>query len=327
MENKWCDYSALLAPPIICNRFEDEKDNRFYWYFDNDGQLQISIGVTSAFGMVSTEREAINAWKEKHKDNWRQLLSASAAYGTNLHACYCNLTHNQPIDKSVIEEMQSIAVRNNQSYDMPTKDILSFKQFMSDVELVPLLNEAKLVWIDPQTGEGLCMTIDLLAKIKYKLKRKELVQEGFYERGEKKGQAKLVEKMVEYTEEKIALIDYKSNFFEKDSKSFFETHQMQLIAAKKAVEQNFPDITVDYLFNWAPNNWRGELATYTFYKWEVNDEDYQLFYDYWRLIINPKKHINKPVGKILKADMETGSFRHYTYMEYIQEVILGVNEQ
>ena len=321
MEQNWCDYSCLLPPKIIAHRFEDNRGHRFYWFLDDDGELHISIGVTSAFGEVSTERRQIDKWKEIHP-NWKQLLSNSSSYGTELHKCFGKLSLGKSVDEMSLDLMRKIATDCEQSYDMPVKDILSFKRFIADIKLIPLINEGILTWRDEVSGEYLAMTIDLLAKVKIIEKRKELVQEGFYKIGDKKGEPKLVEKMVEYEIEKTILVDYKSNFFEKDSKSYYEGHKMQLMAAKKAVEQNYPDIKVEELYNFSPNAWRSE-PSYTFYKWDITPKDELIFQSYWNLIV--VKDINKPTGKILEAQLDEGTFRQYTYEEYVREVLLKDN--
>jgi hypothetical protein len=313
----WANFSTLI-PTVKVNRFEDKKGNRFYWFIDANGEIQISIGVTSAFGEVSTETFFIDRWKENN-DNWKDLLRWSSDYGTMLHICYENVMLVKPND-DLIEPMTQIVEKAGENRDMPVKDILSFVKFRKDYDLTPKIVEGKVAWQDPK-GNYLMMTIDLLAEITVIEKTKFEVEEGVWQRGERKGQPKMVEKTEEREVKKIVLIDFKSNFFGKDRKSFFEAHLMQLIAAKKAIEQQF-DIKVDEIYNFAPNNWLAE-PTYTLKKWEITTHDLEVFEAYWNLIT--VKGINNPTGKILKIfDInDPAGFKYYSYREYIQEFILN----
>jgi hypothetical protein len=319
-KNNWADFS-VLKPTIKVNRFEDKKGNRFYWFLDSLGEIQISIGVTSAFGAVSADTDFIDKWKEAHP-NWRDLLRWAAEYGTMLHACYGNIMLGKPID-DFIEPMIMLAEKAGENKDMPIKDIFAFVKFMKDFNLRPLVIEGKISWMDAN-GNYLMMTIDLLAEIDVVEKTKVLVADGEYQRGDKKGQIKMVEKTEEKEVKKTVLIDFKSNFFGKDRKSFFEGHLMQLIAAKLAVKQTF-DIAVDDIYNFAPNNWQSE-ASYTLKKWDVSDDDLKIYSAYWNLII--AKRINIPTGKILKIVNinESDGFKYYSYKEYIREFLLGKND-
>lgn len=313
----WCEYHKDdLVPPIIVNRFDDRVGNRFYYFVAND-EVKVAVGVTSAFGIVSTERESINKWKEDH-DNWRQLLNDSADYGTALHLLYENLLLGKGVSKVHLDTMRSLAVKNGQSADMPEKDLLSFLKFMEDYKPEPLLIEAQLVL--RQGDDYLAMTIDLLAKITFTDTVKETIQDGFYLRGEKKGEPKMIDVKKEVVRESLVLIDFKSNFFEKERKSFYETHMLQLIAGAKAVEQNF-GFKVDAVYNYSGNAWRTNPG-YTLYEHKVSDDDLNTFYAYWNLIT--AKKINVPKGNILVCNNPKTSedFKWVSYLEYAQERLL-----
>jgi hypothetical protein len=166
IENKpvWCEYHAEdFKPKYVVRRFDDRNDNRFYFFLFED-RVVIASGITSAFGTVSTEREAINKWKEKYP-NWRHLLNVSSDYGTMLHLIFQGISLKKGVDTSLLDSMKKLASENGQSADMPIKDTLALMKFNEDYELIPLLVEAQLVWHDEISGEFLCMTIDLLARV------------------------------------------------------------------------------------------------------------------------------------------------------------------
>lgn len=319
VKNVWAEYNdKKLTPKYFINRFDDKKGNRFY-YFLKDKEVVIGAGSTTVFGLVSTERERLNEWKNDHPD-WKHLLNISADYGTQSHIQKGNIMFGKGVDLKMLDEMTKLVVDNGGSYNTPSKDMLAFMRFQEDYQLTPLLIEASLAWQDPDTGEWLMQTIDLLAKMTVTVKTKTTVEDGVYVRGEKAGQVKYKDVTTEERVEKILLIDFKSNFFEKDKKSFFEVHKMQLMAGKLAVEQNF-DIKVDDIYNFAENNWRTE-PSYTFSKWDLSDKDWAIFWAYWKLA--QAKDLNKPEGKMLITEgfKDSKDFKFLSYREYVEQVLL-----
>ena len=316
--NKWAEWSAShLKPKHLVYRYDDRKGNRFYYFKYND-EWVIAAGVTTVFGLVSTEREQINKWKNEH-DNWKHLLDISSEYGTMSHIQKGNIMFGKGVDLAMLGQMVDLVIGNGGSANTPTKDMLAFMKFHEDFNLSPLLIEALLVWQDETTGEWLAMTIDLLAKMSVTEKVKTQEEDGVYVRGVNKGNPRFKDVITETVVEKILLIDFKSNFFEKDKKGFFETNQMQLMAGKLAVEQNF-DIVVDDVYNFAENSWRTN-PSYTFYKWDLTDKDWNIFWAYWNLALT--KGINKPQGKILMTEgfKDSNDYKFLTYKEYVEQVL------
>jgi hypothetical protein len=319
VKSTWAEYAdSLLTPKYYVCRYDDKKGNRFY-YFKKDEETIIAAGVTTVFGLVSTERERINEWKNDHTD-WKHLLDVSSEYGNRSHIQKGNIMFGKGVDMAMLEEMTKMVVDNGGNYNTPAKDMLAFIKFQEDFQLTPLLIEASLVWQDPVSGEWLAQTIDLLAKMTVTIKTKTTVEDGVYQRGDKKGEVKYKDVTTETKEEKVLLIDFKSNFFEKDKKSFFEVHKMQLMAGKLAVEQNF-DIKVDDIYNFAENSWRTE-PSYTFSKWTVDDSDWAVFNAYWKLA--QTKGINQPQGKMLITEgfKDSKDFKFLSYKEYVEQVLM-----
>lgn len=314
----WAEWHVThLKPKYLVYRYDDKKGHRFY-YFKFKEEWVIAAGVTTVFGLVSTERDRINQWKDDNA-NWRHLLDISSEYGTMSHVQKGNIMFGKGVDLDMLGKMTKLVVDNGGSSNTPTKDMLAFMKFQEDYKLTPLLIEALLVWQDPETKEWLAMTIDLLAKMTVTEKTKETVEDGVYARGDKKGEPKHKDITTETQVEKILLVDFKSNFFEKEKKGFFETNLMQLMAGKLAVEQNF-SIVVDDVYNFAENNWRTE-PSYTFSKWELTDANWAIFWAYWNLA--QTKGINKPQGKILVTEgfKNSSDYRFYTYKEYVEQVL------
>ena len=318
----WCDYAdKTLVPKYIVYRFDDRNDNRFYFFLAKIDVVVIASGVTDPFGKVSTEREAIAIWKEKHP-NWRVLLRVSSEYGTDLHIIAGNILLKKGVDFTLLEAMKKIATENGQSADMPAKDVLSLLKFQEDYELIPLLVEAQLAYHDPKTNEWMCLTIDLLTKMVVTEVTKTMVEDGVYQRGDKKGQPKFVEQRTETRREKLMIGDLKSNFFEKEDKSYYETHRMQLIAGMRAVEQNF-GLKVDGVFNLSPKSWH-TTPSYSYFEHKITDEDNMIFDAYWNLIV--AKKLNVPKGHLLITNgfKDSSDFKLKSYQEYAEEVLLPI---
>jgi len=318
-KQSWADYVAGdLRPKHVVYRFDSNGD-RFYYFLSESG-VKTAIGVTTAFGAVSTERQGIERWKEAH-DNWRHLLNISADYGTQEHILFEGIVLGQGVNKNILETMKKIAFENGQDADMPAKDTLAFLKFYEDYHPIPLLIEAQLVWVDPVTDECLAMTIDLLAKMTITDVVKEMKEDGVYQRGNKKGQPKFTEVKTEIKREVLVLVDFKSNFFEKAKKTFYEVQKMQLIGGAKAIEQNF-GIKVDGIYNYAANAWR-TTPSYTFYEHRVEDRDLSTWGAYWNLV--QAKKINVPSGNILICDTfkNSSDFKLMSYQEYAESVLLN----
>lgn len=320
VKDTWADFAeSSLKPKYYLNRYDDNKGNRFY-YFKYGEETIIAAGSTTVFGMVSVERDRIMDWKMDNP-NWKQLLNISSEYGTLSHAVKSDILFHKEIDKAKLEAMEKLIRQNDGNFNTPTKDIFSFMKFQEDYQLTPLLIEASLVWQDPESGEWLAQTIDLLARMTVTIKTKTRTEDGIYQRGANAGQVRYKDVTTEEKAEKILLVDFKSNFFEKEKKGFYETHKLQLQAAKLAVEQNFPELKVDDIYNFSENNWRTE-PSYTFYKWDLDQKDWDIFYTYWKLA--RLKGINKPQGKMLITDgfKDSSDFKYLTYEEYVNQILL-----
>ena len=319
--NKWAEWNAShLKPKHLIYRHDDKKGNRFYYFKDGDNTI-VAAGITTVLdkAMPSELGYNIDKWKEDNL-NWRHLLSISSEYGTLEHVVHGDIMFGKGVDKAKLDTMQDLIVNNGGYYGMPTKDVLAFMRFQEDYNLTPLLIEAQLVWQDPKTGKWLAMTIDLLAKMTVTIKTKTQEDDGVYMSGPRKGQQRLKDVITEDRVEKILLIDFKGNFFEKDRKSFFEANKAQLQAAKLAVEQNFPEIKVDDVYNYAPNNWRTE-PSYTFHKWDLTDLDWEKFYSYWTTA--QLWNYNEPQGKMLITEgfKDSKDYKFLTYKEYVEQVL------
>jgi len=192
----WSEYNpTALVPKYIANRYDD-KSNRFYYFRDENKQLRSAAGITSWLSQIMPESPFLTDWKLKYGKDWRTVLNLTSEYGTALHACIGYMIKGELIPSELIGVARDKIIEL-QTYDktIPTnmieKNIISFKKFMEDYKMKPLLVEAVLI-CRANTGDFYAMTQDLLAEIEVETKEKTEVQEGHYMKGKNKGQPKML---------------------------------------------------------------------------------------------------------------------------------------
>lgn len=325
--SNWADYNPTeLVPKHIVNRYDSGGD-RFY-HFMLDGQRVSASGITTWLNKIMPESPFLTSWKLQYGKDWQTVLNLTADYGTMMHACIAHMMINNTHPEEHLIEQAKSALRELRKFDRSIsentidKNIISFQKFREDYKLRPLLIEAKLA-CRAITGDYYCLTQDLLAEAEVPVKTKIMVQDGEYVRGPKKGQPKMVEETkTDYVKQIIAL-DAKSNYRDSDKKSFFDAHKYQLVATKKAVQQNF-GITVDRLFNWSPAGWRTDVGAYTLHEWNITDEDMKTFELYEQLAsrlghFRPKGDIE--VFKPYKEGVTSQQmYEKYAYLDYIEKM-------
>jgi len=279
-QESWAALNHLdREPKFIIRRFDDGKGNRFYYWMLQETPV-IGAGITSILSAVTPESPELTNWKIKHGKDFPRLLNLASTYGTAMHECIQQWLIERRIAQINLETAINAAVANGQNPKMVHKDIASFMKFEEDYLVEPLLIEAILPFSTQEGNYGVT-AMDFVCKMTIVEKTKEEVQDGVYVRGEKKGEPKFVTQTTETKKSLVSAIDFKSNFFEKDKKSFFESHKFQLLAGRRALKENF-DLDVNNLYNWAPNNWRTE-PTYTLFKWNFDQSDVQMLDLYFKL--------------------------------------------
>jgi hypothetical protein len=320
-QTNWAVWSASeITPPKIRLRREDNKGARFYWWIGDEG-VKTGAGITTIISGVMPESKFLTDWKLKYGDKWKEVLNDTANYGSLMHLCFLERMTTGEVNQAMLDSMRALSLKNGQSHDQPEKNVYSFLKFVEDIKVEPLIFEGMLV--AEFKGENYCMTLDLLAKAKKIIKRKELVEVGVYVRGDKKGQPKFEETTIVEEKDVYMICDFKSNYFEKESKSFFEEHKYQLIAARRAVKQNF-GIDVEMICNFSPNNWRNE-PTYTLMSYDISDKDEQLFDAHMELARLKGLFIPKGFKLIPTGFKHSSDYKKMSYEEYVTEI--AVEEQ
>ena len=243
------DESALKTPAYKLFRM-DGGDNRFYYMIDPETKEPIFFtSVTSAIkNNLPTSEHLIN-WKvELGVEESEAFMMERAAYGTYMHKEICDFMLTKKIDYDTLSDRIldwgfRIGRETKHWYWELRKDLLSFQQFASDVNLEPFAIEVVLA-----SKDGIAGALDLVCKL-------DVEETGFfgeeYKSGEKKGQPKETKRKVRVR----AILDFKSG-----KKGFYDSHIVQLHMYRKMWNENFPSVPIERLFNWAPKDWRDNVG-------------------------------------------------------------------
>ena len=251
----WADYSSgIIAPKVIWRRL-NHQGHRFYFSKINDN-IETAIGITSVIDLAFGESPFLRQWKDSKGVDWKKDLKAMADFGTLTHAAFGELMKTGLVPNYMIEMADKVFGKKLQF----KKDLLSLKKFLVDYKVNPIFIEgilAKEYKSSNGTKSYICSAIDLFCTMEIPIKSKELIEDGVYVRGEKKGEHKFKEVTNVSYEVINAIVDLKSNFDHKDAKSFFESHKYQLIFGKELIESNF-DIDNVRMFNLSTLGWNKE---------------------------------------------------------------------
>jgi len=334
--HKFADYNPHnLSVKKLLRRFDDKGGNRFYWYKKEDGTGQIMPGITSWIGAVMPESKFLTDWKIKWGKDWEKVLNATADYGTAYHSCIEHiLIHNEYPPAELIQKAKDM-ISLLKSYDksipmsMIDKNLISVVKFKQDYNIQPILIEAKLV-VRTNTGHEYALTLDMLCKMTITEETVTEVEAGVYSKGKNKGEKKYDKVKETKQVEKLALVDFKSNPFNKDSKGFFDSHKYQLMGARDAVKQNF-NANVDVLMNFTPNGWVSKVGDYTTKIWNVTSQDDGIFELYQRIagatgVFNPTGTIELffPLDENKKNFSDL--YAKVSYQEHVDSIIKYENE-
>lgn len=324
----WADYTTGLVTPKTIWRRLNHQGHRFYFSKIND-KIETAIGITSVIDLAFGESKFLREWKDSRPE-WKKDLKLMADYGTLLHAAFGELIKTGIVPQYFIE----IADKTFSKKLQFKKDLLSLKKFLVDYKVEVIFLEgilAKEYTSKNGTKSYICSAIDLFGTIEMPIKTKELVEDGEYVRGEKKGEKKYKEVTAVTYERVNAIIDLKSNYDHKDAKSFFESHKYQLIFGKELIESEF-DVSDVRMFNLSTLGWSKEPK---FVLTEHRDDTNRLGYKDSEILsnrINTCMIENKlqPNGMIYEISDEitmesTNDMRVLSYEEMAEETLNNLN--
>lgn len=211
----------------------DSKGHRFYYTKDVNGNPTFYISVTSLVNATSPPGYGlIQTWKTYGHQADRHMRERQH-YGTFLHIQLGELMAAGVYDLDALRDRVEMFIHDESAHDADpvqwtedaANDILAFIAFVQDYEITPIAMEIILT-----SRQGYAGAIDLICEM-----------------NDKRYTAKTPP---EQRARVHGIVDMKSG-----RKGFWDAHALQLHGYKQLVEENYPDINVEALLNWAPTNW------------------------------------------------------------------------
>jgi len=249
------DQDALRITPRPLYRLAAGSAGRYYYTFGKQG-AEFFISVTNLIKATMPTPAALIAWIAKNgSEGADEIKFERAGYGTMMHKFFEELLITRTLNLDLMREQIAAYLEEER---LPAfyaekwepelkKDALAFAQFMQDFNVVPLGIELMLA----SSQYGFAGALDLVCRMTIEVPGFSATE--VYASGPRKGQSKECKVPVEI----VAIVDFKSG-----KKGFYEEHEIQLEAYRLLVEENFPDLKIDRLYNFAPNEWRGTTPTY-----------------------------------------------------------------
>ena len=322
-QNNWYEWAndiyASSFTPLLKWRRLDMNGNRFYYANTPEG-TKVACGITTAISKTSPTPYFLEKWKEDNP-NWRAMLAEMAKYGTLLHTGMVELMTLPCVPEATIERASEFDKK--QQF---IKDLASIRQFILDYKFEPIFIEV-ILSKELINGMHVCTAIDLFGKMTIPTKVKKEVQDGFYVRGEKKGLPKFTTETTETFERCYGVVDLKSNFHNKEEKSFFDSHKEQLVFGRDCLMHNFgiPKNEIR-MFNLSTVAWR-TTPKYELKEWK--DEPNEFGYTTSQ-VLEHKIKLGLMDGSILpkgtiietgEVSMQNIEVTQYTYEEYADKMI------
>ncbi|MGL4758280.1 MAG: hypothetical protein ACRCXZ_03015 [Patescibacteria group bacterium] len=322
IKETWADFvsDGFKAPDVLWKRFDDKAGNRSY-FANNKGEPILAYGITTALDIAYGENEFIREWKDK-KPDWKKSLQTMADYGSLCHLGLYELLVNKEISEESIDKAGKIFGKKIQF----AKDMMSIRQFIIDYNVKPLLIEATIgqEFLVGSSIVYLVSTIDLLCEMDYKQVFYKEEPNGFYVKGDKKGQPKMEKVKVEEVSREMCLVDLKSNFEEKESKTFYDSHKRQLFFGQDCVEKTFG--SCPKIFNLSPLGWRSEpkylLKEHTSLVNDFGFGEKDLMYNRLKCAaIEGNLSPNGTIKIIESTTMANFNIKTYSYLEYVKNIL------
>lgn len=239
-------------------------DVRFYYTIDpTTKEPEFYTSWTSLISANLPPNEYLIKWRiEMGEQAARAYMMERASYGTFMHGQLEKFMIEREYDLDLLydrllewEISKSGHPNARNWYWEMRKDILSFVQFAADVDLEPFAIEIAIA----SPSSGAAGSLDLVCKMN-------IEEKGFWGETYKSGENKGEPKETKQTNRIRAIVDFKSG-----KHGFYDGHIIQLHGYRKTWNENFPDVQIDRVFNWAPNEWRDNPG----YKLEEQTDKWQ----------------------------------------------------
>jgi hypothetical protein len=246
------DETAIRLPDYTVGRIPFNKGGRGYYIINPDYTVSFFVSLTTAIGTTQPTSPQIIEWQMSlGSQEYKRQLRLKADYGTIMHELIGKFCIDKKLAMSYIDEAVSQyrakGFNDKEIDDWNTelrKDLRAWAQFVIDYNLTVICVEVVLV----SKQYGYATAIDVVAYHDEEC----MVDSGeTYKSGERKGEVK----MVKGSKRSLCLINMKSG-----RKGFYESHSIQMEAEKRVFEENFSDLPISKIYNWAPTDWKTNPA-------------------------------------------------------------------
>lgn len=241
------DQDALRLQPYKIGRVKLSESGRAYFKY----QLPVKIytSLTTVISTCTPMPYGIMVWKMQHGEKEsKRMAYVAAMYGTLMHIEYGNFCVNQAWNFDMAETIVADYCSKNEFYSDETKewpdrlkeDMQAFADFIFKYKVKTLAIEMVLC----SDAFEFATAIDLVCMMT-------VSDKGYwgekYSSGEKKGQDKATNKDVEVR----AIVNFKSG-----RHNFYAENANQLELERMVWNENYPELPIDRVYNFAPTNWR-----------------------------------------------------------------------
>lgn len=203
----------------------DGRGQRFYYSIGKDGSPLIYPSVTSIIKATTPLAPGLLKWySDLGIEEAQRIMNEKAAYGTFLHIVCGQLLTAGIVDLDTLGDViEAYVAEQGITWDTSwwlyevQRDLLAFAAFCSEKEVKVIAVEISLI----SETLGYAGTIDLVCEMNF---GKKVVR---------------------------AIVDLKSG-----KKGFYEDYEIQLEAYRQLWNDQYPDLNVEMVFNWAPKDWR-----------------------------------------------------------------------
>ena len=241
------DPDALRLQPYKIGRVKLGESGRAYFKY----QLPVKIytSLTTVMSTCTPMAYGLMKWKmDNGEKESTRLANVAAMYGTLMHQEFGNFCINQQWNFDNAEEVVADYCSKNEFYSEDTKewpdrlreDIQAFADFVYQYKVKTLAIEMVLC----SDAFEFATAIDLVCMMT-------VPEKGYwgekYASGEKKGQDKVTNKDVTVR----AIVNFKSG-----RHGFYAENANQLELERMVWNENYPDLPIDRVYNFAPTDWR-----------------------------------------------------------------------
>lgn len=256
------DEEAIRLPSYRLGRIPVGSDGRLYYrygYNDPDS-VELFNSLTTVIYQCSPMPYGLLQWYVRYGEaEAKRMLKVAQLYGSLLHEEIGNFCINQEYDFDKIDEVIENYLSRHSFWDKDCEDwnwrlrqdMIAWTEFVFEYKVKCIAVEMVLA-----SKRGFATAIDIVADM-------DLPVKGFWGEKYKSGPRKGADKETESRVRKKALINMKSG-----RKGFFENHGLQVEAERIVFEENFPDIKIEAILNWAPTDWESvDGDKYKFKDW------------------------------------------------------------